>query len=87
MDQFANACAMTHPYLPFDKLKHQWRLRTGDLFDGVYFDEFKEKSFKPWLETYAPNTGVQLIMSPNRNKLAVNVTLVPPPPKMNPPER
>ena len=62
--------------LPFQKLSRQWKLKSGQLFDSFYFDEFKEKCFKPWHENYAPNVDLLLTKVPDKIYNAVlNVVL------------
>ncbi len=61
--------------LPFGKLSNQWQLKAGDVFDQVYFDEFVEKSFKPWRQSYAPNIPLELQSLRDRAKLTVKVVL------------
>jgi outer membrane protein assembly factor BamA len=59
--------------LPFGKLSKQWRLKAGELFDDLYFDEFKEKCFKPWRQTYAPDIELSLMRIPDRAKMTVSI--------------
>jgi outer membrane protein assembly factor BamA len=66
--------------LPVDKLVRQWQLKRGDIFDAVYFEEFKEKYFKPWCKAYAPNAGLMLSYVANRNTMNADIFVAPPPP-------
>ncbi len=60
--------------LPFGKLNSQWKLKPGDVFDQVYFDEFVEKSFNPWRQSYAPN--IPLVMQSLRDRAKSTVKVV-----------
>jgi outer membrane protein assembly factor BamA len=62
--------------LPFGKLSSEWKIKEGVVFDGAYFEEFKEKSFKPWSEKYARNTKMTIRMEKSKEGI-VNLILIP----------
>jgi outer membrane protein insertion porin family len=64
--------------LPFDKLIKQWQIKPGEVFDAIYFDEFKEKCFKPWLGAYASNGKLEIAYGADRAQMTVNVMVRPP---------
>ncbi len=66
------------PSLPIDKLSRQWQAKPGDIFDGLYFEEFREKYFKPWLAANAPSTPLEISYSADRAQRTVNVLVRPP---------
>jgi outer membrane protein insertion porin family len=80
MGRFARA-TNADASLPFEKLSKQWRLKTGEIFDALYLDEFIEKYFKPWLQAYAPDSRLALGAFPDKtetNSMNVLLFLLPP---------
>jgi outer membrane protein insertion porin family len=66
--------------LPFDALSKQWKLKAGDIFDELYFNEFKEQSFKPWSQTYARNLNLTLNIAKTNGIANVILSASPPSP-------
>jgi len=78
MDKFLSSYYLGFS-LPINKLIKQWRVKTGEPFDEIYFEGFKENIFKPWRQAYSPNTELSLVRMLDKTKMTVNVAVALPP--------